>query len=181
MGGVLSAVRCHRRIDAASSARGSNVSRSANYHESPLLPPFGTGRVSLGLESESRPLVTRCLAASPAIAPREARLVTSVAALHEGSREPLGTTARMHRHGLEGSLEHWARGRGILRRPRAWHRRATVRAPAAQVTRMNCLPKPNPLSQRCRRGPYGIRTWRPRWAAGMSRGLDSRRLHNPHR
>jgi hypothetical protein len=37
--------------------------------------PRATGRVSLGLEGEPRPLFTRCLAASTAIAPRGARLV----------------------------------------------------------------------------------------------------------
>jgi len=69
------------RIQRSLSARGSDVLRSAitTWGSAPRRPrslPFGTGRVSLGLRSESRPLFTRCLAASPAIAPQGAKLVT---------------------------------------------------------------------------------------------------------
>ena len=55
-GSARSAVRCHRRIDASLSARGSDVSRSAFTTRTskmflPLLPALaGAGRVSEGLE-----------------------------------------------------------------------------------------------------------------------------------
>ena len=89
LGGVLSAVRCHRRIDAAFRP-GARTCPGLPITTRPRSLPSGHRTGFSRSESESRPLVTRCLAASPAIAPREARLVTSVAALHEGSREPLG-------------------------------------------------------------------------------------------
>ncbi len=72
-----------------------------HYHDSPLLPPFGTGRVSLGLEGESRPLVTRCLAASPAIAPPRVRLLALHAALIGMAGARLGTTTQAQPYGLE--------------------------------------------------------------------------------
>lgn len=107
---VRSAVRCHV-ASTPPFGRGSNVSRSAVTTRLASPPRGATGRVSLGLEGEPRPLFTRCLAASTAIAPREAMLV----ALGYGVDRQVGRPSRRSPGGMRtpGETHCFARSRAF--------------------------------------------------------------------